>query len=670
MTTELGHFALCLAFIVAIAQTVLPFVGARAGRNDWAALAVPAAQVHALLIGFSFAALASAYLASDFSVLNVTQNSHSAKPWLYKLTGTWGNHEGSMLLWVLTLAAFGAAVATVKGGLDETFRARVLGVHGLIGVAFLAFVLFTSNPFARLDPAPVEGTGLNPLLQDPGLAFHPPFLYVGYVGFSMAFSFAVAALISGKVDANWARWVRPWTLAAWIALTIGIALGSWWAYYELGWGGWWFWDPVENASLMPWLLGTALLHSAIVVEKRGAMKHWTILLAILTFSFSLLGTFLVRSGVLTSVHAFANDPERGVFILMILVGLTGGALALYAMRSKELSGGKPFAVVSREGGLVFNNLILVTSCITVMIGTLYPLALDAVGGGPISVGPPYFNATVVPLMMPLLLAVPVGAMLPWKKGDVATVMPRLYWAAGAAFVLVLLVYGFVDGGPVLAALSMGVAAWLFFGSLASVADRVKLGSEPLAVSLRRARHLPRTLWGMALAHAGLGIAVAGITGVTAFQTEQIVSASPGARIEIAGYTVHFDAVRDVNGPNYIASQGVFRLERDGKELGVLTPERRFYPASEQPTTEVGIHTTGFADLYVVLGDPQVTDGSAPQRWSVRTYHKPLIPWLWLGVAVMVVGGLTALTDRRRALSPVPEPRASLPPVKAQPEAAG
>ncbi len=667
MTAELGHFALCFAFILALIQASVPLYAAQVGNRDLAGVAVPAAQSQGLMIIVAFLALTQAYVASDFSVLNVAENSHTAKPLIYKISGVWGNHEGSMVLWVLILALFGVAVASVRGGLDDLFRARVLAIQGLIGAAFLAFILFTSNPFVRLDPAPFEGRSLNPLLQDPGLAIHPPFLYLGYVGFSMAFSFAVAALIGGQVDRAWARWVRPWTLAAWMFLTIGIGLGSWWAYNELGWGGWWFWDPVENASLMPWLLGTALLHSALVVERRGALKHWTILLAILTFSFSLLGTFLVRSGVLTSVHAFANDPERGVFILAILLGLTGGALALYAVRSKDLSGGGGFAPISREGALVLNNLFLVTACVTVCIGTLYPLLLDAVkavapqliGDVRISVGPPYFNQTVVPLMIPLFLAVPVGAMLAWKQGDLAGVLARLKWAGAGAVVLTLGLGAFGFGWSILALPAFALAAWLVLGSVVLIAERAGLGRTDLSAVPRRLLGVPRLAWGTAIAHGGLGILIAGIAGVSLFQAEVITRLSPGESLQVGRYEVRFEGVTAVEGPNYVADRASLVALRDGRTVAALAPERRHYPASERGTSEVGLHSTLLTDLYVTLGEPARAAATVPpgqeDAWTIRAYVKPLINWIWGGTLIMVLGGGLALSDRRAARRQTPQP---------------
>jgi cytochrome c-type biogenesis protein CcmF len=542
---------------------------------------------------------------------------------------------------VLILSVFGAGVATFGRNLPDSLRARVLAVQAMIALGFLIFTVATSNPFERILPPPIDGRGLNPLLQDPGLAFHPPFLYLGYVGFSMAFSFAVAALIEGKVDAAWARWVRPWTLAAWCCLTLGIALGSWWAYYELGWGGWWFWDPVENASFMPWLAGTALLHSAIVVEKREALKSWTILLAIITFSLSLIGTFLVRSGVLTSVHAFATDPARGVFILVLLVITIGGSLALYAVRAPVLKTEGVFAPISREGGLVLNNFLLSIATATVFIGTLYPLFTDAIGGAKISVGAPYFNATFGPIMVPLLLALPFGALMAWKRGDLAGVVQRLWFAGVAALVVLLAVWYVKFGGPVLAVFGMAIAAWLIVGAMVELAERLKLFRIPLADSWRRARNLPRAAYGMTLAHTGLGIVAAGIVGASAWKVETIQIMHPGETVEIAGYEVTLEEVTLAQGPNYTSQLGSLLVTRDGSEVARLHPEKRSYPVQQMPTTESGIHTTWLADLYAALGDRQ-TDGG----WSVRIYHNPLVPWLWAGSVIMVIGGAISLSDRR------------------------
>ena len=641
MIIELGHFALILALVAALLQGSLPMIGAARGDAAWMALARPAAFAQLFLVVFAFCTLTYAYVTSDFTVANVVANSHSAKPLLYKVTGVWGNHEGSMLLWILILAAFGSAVAAFGGNLPPSLRARVLGVQAWIGIGFLAFTLFTSNPFLRIFPAPFDGEDLNPLLQDPGLAFHPPLLYAGYVGFSMAFSFAIAALIEGKVDAAWARWVRPWTLLAWAFLTGGIALGSWWAYYELGWGGWWFWDPVENASFMPWLLGTALLHSAIVVEKRNALKTWTILLAILTFSLSLIGTFIVRSGVLTSVHAFATDPERGFFILILLAVAIGGSLTLFAVRAPALKAGGLFAPISREGAMVINNLFLTAACAAVFLGTLYPLFLEALDGSKVSVGPPFFNATFAPLMVPLVFLAAIGPMLPWKRGDLASALARLKLAALGAVAIGLIAWYLKSGGPVLAVAAMGLAAWLFVGALVEWTDRVKLFRVTPGESWRRAKALPRSAHGMTLAHAGLAIVMAGMIGSSVWKAEVVANLRPGETVEIAGYSLLFEGVGKLDGPNYQAERARFTVTRDGKELAVMFPEKRVYQVRAMPTTEAAIRTTLFSDLYAVIGDADGQGG-----WTVRIYHEPLVPWIWLGCFVMVAGGLTSLSDRR------------------------
>ncbi len=640
MIAEIGHFALILALVIALVQGTLPIVGWMRGDAAWMALARPAALAQFLLIAAAFAALTHAFVVSDFSVAIVAQNSHSAKPMLYKITGVWGNHEGSMLLWVLILALFGAAVAVYGGNLRPSLKALALAVQGLIGTGFLAFIILTSNPFARLSPAPLNGSGLNPILQDPGLAFHPPFLYLGYVGFSMAFSFAIAALIEGRVDAAWARWVRPWTLVAWSSLTLGIALGSWWAYYELGWGGWWFWDPVENASFMPWLVGTALLHSAVVVEKRDALKSWTILLAIITFALSLIGTFLVRSGVLTSVHAFATDPERGLFILALLVIAIGGSLALYAVRAPALQPGGLFRPVSREGALLLNNLLMATAAATVFLGTLYPLVLDAFGGGKVSVGGPYFNSTFLPLMAPMIVAMAAGPMLSWKRADLGGILDRLGLAFAIAAAVALLAW-WRSGGDVLPALGMALAAWLFAGVIVDFAGRIRLFRVPLDESWRRARRQPRSAYGMALAHAGLAIAVAGITASSAWRVEAIQYMRPGDAVEVAGYSYRFEGVRERPGPNYTAQRATFVISRNGEEYVRLHPEKRVYPVEGMPTTEAGIHTAWFGDLYTVLGDADGKGG-----WATRIYFNPLVPWIWVGAVVMFLGGCVSISDRR------------------------
>ncbi len=640
MIPEIGHYALVLALVVALVQGTLPLIGAQRGIPAWVAVAAPAAAAQLVLVATAFLVLMYAYVVSDFSVINVAENSHTAKPMLYKIAGVWGNHEGSLLLWVLILTLFGAAVAVFGNNLPPTLRGRVLAVQALIGVGFLLFILLTSNPFTRLVPAPLEGRGLNPLLQDPGLAFHPPFLYLGYVGFSMAFSFAIAALIEGRVDPAWARWVRPWTLAAWCFLTVGISLGSWWAYYELGWGGWWFWDPVENASFMPWLAGTALLHCAIVVEKRNTLKSWAILLAILTFALSLLGTFLVRSGVLTSVHAFAVDPARGVFILAFLVLVVGGALALFAVRAPTLKAETLFAPISREGGLILNNLLLTTACATVLLGTMYPLFLDALTGEKVSVGPPYFNVTFGALMIPLIVAMAIGPLLPWKRADAGGALGRLKAAFAIAVVVVLGVLA-LSGGPVLAALGLGLAAWLIAGSAVEFAERVRLFRANPTESWQRALRLPRSTYGMSLAHGGFGLVIMGIVAATAWEVERLRIMRIGETVGLAGYEVEFKGTRDIRGPNYTAVRGIYEIRRGGRLVTRMEPETRTYPTPPMETSEAAIRPTPAADLYVAMGDPGPSGG-----WATRLYHKPLVHWIWLGTLVMTVGGMVSLTDRR------------------------
>jgi cytochrome c-type biogenesis protein CcmF len=654
VTVELGHFALVLALAVALVQATVPLVGA--ARNDAALMnvACTSAFIQFLLVTVAFGMLMHAYIVSDFSVANVALNSHSAKPLLYRIAGTWGNHEGSMLLWVLMLVVFGASVAFFGGNLPPALKARALAVQAWIGAGFYVFILFTSNPFLRLLPPPADGRGLNPLLQDPGLAFHPPFLYLGYVGFSMAFSFAIAALIEGRVDAGWARWVRPWTLAAWAFLSIGIALGSWWAYYELGWGGWWYWDPVENASLMPWLAGTALVHSAIVVEKRDALKGWTVFLAIVTFGFSLLGTFLVRSGVLTSVHAFATDPARGVFILALLVVIVGGALALFAWRGPQFKEGGVFQPVSREGSLLLNNLILSTAAATVLLGTLYPLLLEGIGSGKISVGPPFFNAVFVPLMVPLILAMAVGPLLPWKRAELAPAMKRLWIAALAGITVAAAGWAALGDREPLGMLGLALAGWLFAGTLVELATRVRLLQIPLAASLRRLFTLPLHALGMTLAHAGLAVAIAGMTGAGVWKQERIQVQAPGETVTLAGYAFRFDGHEQQRGANYVAVRGTFSVARNGQPFVTLQPERRSYPVERRETTEAAIRTTFWGDLYAVIGEPQ-GDGGA---FVTRLYFNPLVAWIWSGVLLMVLGGLVSLCDRRYRVGAPARRRAS------------
>jgi len=637
MTTELGHFALILAFAVAIVQMIVPLIGAHKRWPGWMAVAEPAAGAQFVLTALSFGALTWAFVVSDFSLNVVVANSHSAKPMLYKISGTWGNHEGSMLLWVLIVTLFGAMAAWYGGGLPPTLRARVLAVQSAIAVAFFAFIIFTSNPFLRLEVPPFDGQDLNPLLQDPGLAFHPPFLYLGYVGLSMAFSFAVAALIEGRVDAAWGRWVRPWTLAAWIFLTIGIALGSWWAYYELGWGGFWFWDPVENASFMPWLLAAALLHSAIVVEKRESLKSWTILLAILAFGFSLIGTFIVRSGLLTSVHAFANDPERGVFILAIMAFFMGGALVLFTLRAGAMEAKGVFGLVSRESALVVNNLLLAVACFVVFVGTMWPLLAEMFFDRKLSVGPPFFNAAFTPFMVALGLILPVGSVLPWKRARIS----RAMWPLRYVFVLALAVGGLAfvmqTGRSMLGPMGLFLGAWLVSGTVVELMQRTGRGDNRLG----RLRRLPRADWGKAVAHGGLGVTMAGIAGLTAWTVDDIRVAQIGQPFDVGSYTLTLTDVQELRGPNYLSTTGFVTLSKDGSEIAQMTPEKRFYPVAQMPTTEAAIDYNLLRDVYVVIGDQQDNGG-----WTVRTYIKPMTNWIWIGCALMALGGLLSLSDRR------------------------
>ncbi|MEW6768467.1 MAG: heme lyase CcmF/NrfE family subunit [Pseudomonadota bacterium] len=641
MIAEAGHYALVLSLALALIQSVVPVFGARIHDAALMNVARSTALAQFAFTGLSFAALVLLHVTSDFSVVNVFENSHSLKPMIYKITGVWGNHEGSMLLWVLILSLFGGLVAAFGNNLPLTLRAHVLAVQAWVGTAFYLFILLTSNPFLRIANPPIEGRDLNPILQDIGLAIHPPMLYLGYVGFSISFSFAVAALIEGRVDAAWARWVRPWTLMAWIFLTLGIAMGSYWAYYELGWGGWWFWDPVENASLMPWLAGTALLHSAVVMEKRDALKVWTILLAILTFSLSLLGTFLVRSGVLTSVHTFASDPARGVFILMILCLFIGGSLTLYAWRAPSLKQGGLFAPISREGALVLNNLFLTTACATVFIGTLYPLALEVLTDQKISVGAPFFNLTFGPLFVPLLVAVPFGTMLAWKRGDIVAAAQRLLAAGILALITLAVVWAWARGGSALAPLAIGLAVFVIAGSVSDIAERTQLFRLPLATATQRARGLPRSVWGSAFAHAGLGIALIGIVCETTWNSERIASMKPGDVANVGGYEVRLDDISQAQGPNFREQVSRFNVTLDGSAVGVMTPSKRSFTTRGMSTTEAALLTRGFSQLYISLGDANA-DGSI----AVRIYYKPLVLLIWLGPVLMAFGGMLSLSDRR------------------------
>ncbi|MEQ8442162.1 MAG: heme lyase CcmF/NrfE family subunit [Alphaproteobacteria bacterium] len=664
MIAELGHYSLTLALGIALIQGVLPMAGAARGDRQWMAIASPAALVQFGLLLFAFFALMNAYVTSDFSVANVFNNSHSLKPMIYKISGVWGNHEGSLLLWVTVMALFGALVAVFGTNLPPGLKARTLSVQALVAVGFLLFMLLTSNPFERLFPAPLEGRDLNPLLQDPGLAFHPPMLYVGYVGLSIVFSFACAALIEGKVDAAWARWVRPWTLLAWAFLTAGIALGSWWAYYELGWGGFWYWDPVENASFMPWLVATALLHSAVVVEKRDTLKSWTILLAIIGFSLSLIGTFLVRSGVLTSVHAFATDPERGIFILLLLALAIGGSFVLFAWRAPKLDGGGLFKPISREGALLLNNLLLSAAAATVLLGTLYPLFLEVLTGEKISVGPPFFNRTFVPLMLPLIIALGIGPFLPWKRGDLGA-LTRTMTIAFVFAVAVTVATGIAIWGQAAYALvGIFVSGWLFASTLLELYRKARpRASIPLSDALGRLGNLPRAAWGMTAAHLGVAVLVAGATGASLLTVERIEAVPVNETLEVGGFDFTLTAVQRVAGPNYDAVQGTFEVVATGSgaEPDVLIAETRQYVANGQVTTEAAIRSTLWYDLYAVLGDP-----AGQGRHTVRLYFKPLVPWLWIGSGLMVLGGLISLSDRRlRVGAPVRSNRAAADPAPAE-----
>jgi cytochrome c-type biogenesis protein CcmF len=651
MIPELGHYALVLALALGLIQSIAPLIGAY--RRDFALmrLATSTALMQFAFVALSFAALTECYVTSDFSVATVFENSHSMMPLIYKFTSVWGNHEGSMLLWVLILSLFGASVAAFGNNLPATLKANVLAVQSWIACSFYIFILLTSNPFLRLANPPFEGRDLNPILQDPGLAIHPPLLYLGYVGFSIAFSFAIAALIEGRIDAAWARWVRPWTLAAWMFLTVGIAMGSYWAYYELGWGGFWFWDPVENASLMPWLAGTALLHSAVVMEKRNALKIWTILLAILTFSLSLIGTFLVRSGVLTSVHTFASDPTRGIFILCILVMFIGGGLTLFAWRAPLLKQGGLFAPVSREGALVFNNLFLTTACLTVLVGTLYPLALEALTGEKISVGAPFFNLTFAPLFIPLLFAMPFGPLLAWKRGDVLGVAQRLMAAFGVGIVAAAATFAAMGAGSVLAPFGIGLALYVMAGALTDLVERTGLFRVPIAISAKRAAGMPRSAWGTAVAHFGIAVTLLGIVCASTWGEERIVALKPSQVVSLSGYDLTFDGMVQRSGPNFRELAAKFTVREGGAVIGTMQPSKRSFPSRNTSTTEAALMARGVSQLYLSLGDVN-DDGSI----AIRVYFKPLVLLIWLGAVVMMLGGALSLSDRRLRVG-APKPAA-------------
>ncbi|MDB5562415.1 MAG: CcmF [Hyphomicrobiales bacterium] len=657
MSIELGHFALILAFALACVSTVVGYAFWRgAGRTTQ--FVQQAAVMQFLLIAAAFAALVYAFVTSDFSLKLAYDNSHSLQPLIYKITGVWGNHEGSVLLWILILVGFGAAVAMFGRNLPKELLTLVLATQSLLVAAFSGFALFTSNAFLRLDPPPMEGHDLNPILQDIGLAIHPPLLYTGYVGFSICFSFAIAALISGRIDAAWARWVRPWTLLSWCFLTLGIAMGSYWAYYELGWGGWWFWDPVENASFMPWLAGTALLHSALVMEKRNALKIWTIFLSIITFSLSLLGTFLVRSGVLTSVHTFASDPTRGMVILALLAAFIGGAFILFALRASSLRTGGLFAPISREGALILNNLFLATGLAAVLIGTLYPLLLDAIAGKTISVGAPFFNLTFGTLMAPLLVLIPFGPFLAWKRGDLVAVVQRLGGAVAVTLLVTLVVFILSGAQFSLAPLGLLLGFWVGFGAIAELVDRIKLGRIAPLESWNRLKGLPRTAFSTALAHFGMGFTVIGIVATSAWQGELITTMAPGQTAQLSGYSVVFNGTTDAGGPNYDAQRASFTITDPHGGVRQSAAERRTFTASRQQTTEADIQTYGLSQLYLQLGE--AGDGNTS---VVRLWYKPFVTMIWLGAVIMALGGFLSLSDRRlrvgapkrKARQPMAEP---------------
>jgi cytochrome c-type biogenesis protein CcmF len=660
---EIGHFALALALAVALAQGVLPLIGAARGDLNRMRFAATAAQGLFALVALGLAALTYAHVTSDFTVLNVKQNSHHLKPLLYKISGVWGNHEGSMVLWVFILSLFGFLLASFGHALPARLKARTLAVQGLISAGFLAFILFSSNPFIRLFPPPLEGDGLNPILQDPGLAFHPPLLYFGYVGFSIVFSFAAAALIEGRVDETFAHYVRPWVLMAWSALTLGIALGSWWAYYELGWGGFWAWDPVENASLMPWLAGTALLHSVSVLEKRGALRSWTVFLAILAFSLSLLGTFLVRSGVLTSVHAFATDPARGIWILSLLGLAVGGAIALFAWRAPALEGGRSFGALSRESLLLANNLLLTTAAATILLGTLYPLILDALTGAKITVGPPFFAWTFAPLVAALCLILPLGAQAPWKEAKLNALLRRLAPALIIADGVAVAAAFLFEANRLFAALWFALAIWLIGGSLSDLGRRARWGAGGWAQAGARLARVPLPTYGFLLAHIGLGVLVLGVAGVTGGQKEALGALAPGEMIALGPYVLKLDTVELAPGPDYVAERARIRVTRGSEEIAVMHPARRFYPVQRRATTEAAIRTNLAGDLYVVLGEGQGAETA--KRYALHAYINPLAPFIWIGAAITALGGLLSLAARRRAVLA----RVGLPAVAALPAGA-
>jgi cytochrome c-type biogenesis protein CcmF len=635
MIAEIGHFALVLAFCAALVQGVIPLIGAQTGRSDWIAMARSSSQTTFFLVLVSYLALTWCFYANDFSVAYVANHSNSMLPLMYRISGVWGGHEGSLLLWVFMMVAWTYAVSQFSKGLDAAMVARVISVLGLVTVAFLAFVLLTSNPFDRMFPVPADGKDLNPLLQDPGLVYHPPLLYMGYVGLSVAFAFAIASLISGRLDAAWARWSRPWTVVAWAFLTLGIALGSWWAYYELGWGGWWFWDPVENASFIPWLIATALIHSLVVTEKRGGFKAWTVLLAIAGFSMSLLGTFLVRSGVLTSVHAFATDPSRGLFILLILAVTVGVSLTLFAWRASQIRAVGQFETASRESLMLIGNVFLVVAAGSVLLGTLYPLLLDALSLGKISVGPPYFNTVFVPLMVPVALLMALTPLTRWKRTDLKDALLQIRWVGLAAGALAVAIPLYMGAWTPLIALGIFLSVWVGGSSILQVVQRMKSGNPPLSY------------WGMQVAHFGIAVFMVGVTMVGGYEEEKDVRMEPNEVVRVGGYDLTFKGVTEVQGPNYIAQRGVFEMRKDGEFLREMYPEKRNYFSSTMPMTEAAIDIGFTRDIYVSLGEP--LEGAA---WAVRVYNKPFVDWIWGGCLLMALGGFMAIADRRYRIAKI------------------
>lgn len=638
MIPELGHFALILALLAALIQGILPLAGAALGIRSWVNVARPAVFANALFCLFSFGCLMWSFYVSDFSVVNVASNSNSLLPWFYRLSATWGSHEGSILLWTVLLALWGLAIALCSRHMPQEVMARVIGVMGLISVGLTLFMLLTSDPFVRLFPAANEGRDLNPLLQDPGMVFHPPLLYMGYVGMVVPFSFAVAALIGGRLDAAWARWTRPWTSAAWIFLTLGIALGSWWAYYELGWGGWWFWDPVENASFMPWLTATALLHSLAVTEKRGSFKIWTVLLALITFSLSLLGTFLVRSGVLTSVHAFATDPQRGLFILTLLVIVIGGSLLLFALRAPKVGAGGSFELFSREAMLLLNNVLLVVAMGAVLLGTLYPLFIDALNAGKISVGPPYFDSVFGPIMVPVILAMGIGPLVRWKDASIKDLAKRVSWCAVAAVICGAAV-PLLKGWHTWTFIGMTLSFWVLFTFIESVRESIRNLKGNI---FSRFAELSRSYWGTMVAHLGVAVFIVGVAMVMSYALERDVTMTPGNEISVGEYTFKFESVKEgIKGPNFIADEGTFNVFKDGKQITTLHPQKRKYFSNEMPMTESAIDSSITGDIYVSMG-AQTADGA----WVVRAYDKPFVNWIWWGCVIMSIGALIAMFDKR------------------------